>query len=66
MNTFRSWLARQSRPTRFVIGAVMMTLLTIVGELILSDPPLSRHAAAIIGGAIAIGAWVAWRPSRIE
>ena len=66
MKTFRTWLARQSRPARFVIGAVIMTLVTIVLELILSDGPLSRHTAPIIGGAITFGAWVAWRPAHID
>jgi hypothetical protein len=48
MKIFRTWPSSQSRPVRFVTGAVMMTLFTIVGELILSDDPLSRHMAAII------------------
>jgi len=66
MKTFRTWLASQSRPARFVIGAIMMALITIVGELIFSDGPLSRHTAPIIGGAIVIGAWVARRPARVD
>jgi hypothetical protein len=65
MKTFRTWLDSQSRPARFVIGAVMMAVVTIVLELTFSDGPLSRHTVPIIGGAIVIGAMVAWRPARI-
>jgi len=43
-----------------------MALVTIVLELILSDGPLSRHTAPIMGGAMALGAMVAWRPARID
>ena len=66
MHSIRAWLSRQSRPTRFGIGAVIMALVTIVLELILSDGPLSRHTAPIMGGAMALGAMVAWRPARID
>jgi hypothetical protein len=66
MKAFRTWLASQSRPARFVAGAIIMALVTIVLELIFSDGPLSRHIAPIIGGAIVIGAWAAWRPARVN
>ena len=59
MKTFRTWLGSQPRPARFVIGAGIMALVTILLELSFSDGPLSRHTAPIIGGAIVIGAWVA-------
>lgn len=66
MHYVRTWLSSQSRLTRFVIGAAIMALVTIVLELMFSDRPLSRHTAPIIGGAIAFGAMAAWRPTRIN
>lgn len=58
---FQAMIARQPRPTRFVIGFLVFALPYIPFGLLVFGGPPSRYMAGMLGGAVGFGIMLAWR-----